>query len=130
MRLVTNARNVMVNALTGLADAGSGPGVVQIRDGSLPTTPGDTGGALLVTLTLNGPGFASGSSGAASADVSPSVTGTAVASGTPTWYRVLDSTGAAVWDGTTSADMTINPSTITNGATVSLVSWTITQPAS
>lgn len=130
MRLTSNARNVVISTLAGLADAGSGPGVVQIRDGSLPATPGDTGGTLLVTLTLNDPSFAAAGTGAASADVTPAVTGTAVASGTPSWYRVLDSNGAAVWDGTTSADMSINPSTITNGATVSLISWTINQPAS
>jgi hypothetical protein len=130
MRLTSNARSVMIDALVDLADAGSGPGTVQIRDGSLPATPGDSGGTLLVTLTLNDPGFASAVTGVVSADVATAVTGTAVASGTPTWYRVLDSDGTAVWDGTTSADMTINPSTITNGATVSLVSWTLTQPAS
>lgn len=130
MRLTTNARNVMINALTGLVDAGAGPATVQIRDGAIPDTPGDTGGTLLVTLTLNDPAFGSGSSGAASADASPAVTGTAVASGTPTWYRVLDSAGTAAWDGTTSADMTINPAAITIGATVTLTSWTVTQPAS
>lgn len=131
MRLSDNARTAMINALVDLTDGGSGAGTVQIRDGTAPAGPSEAAtGTLLVTLTFNDPAFGAGAAGVADVDVDPSVSAFAVASGTPTWYRVLDSDSTAIWDGDVSADMTVEPASIVNGGVVTLTSWSVTQPAS
>jgi hypothetical protein len=131
VRLSTAARNAMCDALVDLLDAGAGAATLQLRDGTAPAGPATAAtGTLIATFTLNDPAFASATSGAATADVDPAVTATAAATGTPTWYRVLDSAGTAILDGDVATDMTITPSAVSTGATVTLSSWTITQPAS
>jgi hypothetical protein len=131
VRLSTAVRNAVANAAVDSVDDGVGAGTVQLRDGAAPDGPGDAAtGTLLVTFTLNDPAFGDAVTGVATVDVTPAVSATAVASGTPTWYRVLDSVGTALWDGDVAADMTVTPSVITVGATVTLASWTITAPVS
>jgi hypothetical protein len=130
MRLSTTVRNAAANATVDL-DAGSGAGTLQLRDGTAPAGPAEAAtGTLIAAFTLNDPSFGDSVAGVATAVVSPAVTTTAAASGTPTWYRVLDSNGVAQWDGDVDPDMTISPASITIGATVTLTSWTITMPAS
>jgi hypothetical protein len=54
-------------------------------------------------------------------------TGTA---GTATWFRCYNSTGTGVFDGsvgTSGADLNLNTTAITTGATVQITSFTITQ---
>jgi hypothetical protein len=131
MRLSTTVRNAAANATVDLVDAGSGAGTLQLRDGTAPAGPAEAAtGTLIAAFTLNDPSFGDSVAGVATAVVSPAVTTTAAASGTPTWYRVLDSNGVAQWDGDVDPDMTISPASITIGATVTLTSWTITMPAS
>jgi hypothetical protein len=131
MRISTAARTAMCDAAVDLVDGGSGAGTVQLRDGTAPAGPGTTAtGTLIATFTLNDPSFGAAVAGVATAVVSPAVTCTAAVTGTPTWFRVLDSSGTAIMDGDITADMTITPSTVASGATVTLVSWTMTQPAS
>lgn len=130
MRISTAARTAMCDTAVDLVDAGTGAGTVQLRDGTAPAGPGSAAtGTLIATFTLNDPAFGAAVSGVATADVDPAVTTTAVATGTPTWFRVLDSSSTAIMDGDVGTDMTIAPAAIVVGATVTLTSWTVTQPA-
>ncbi len=127
------ARSAMCDALVDLADAGSGPGTVQIRTGSQPAGPGTAAsGTLLGTLTLSDPAFGAASNGVATASA---VTGdsSADATGTAGWFRVLDSNAVAVWDGavgTSGSDMNLSSVSIVAGGTINITSWTVTMPAS
>lgn len=133
-RLPTNVRNAMANAAVDLIDAGPAAGMVQIRSGAQPASAGSAAtGTLLGTLTLSDPAFADAVNGTATAGA---VTGdsSADASGTAGWFRVLDSTGATVMDGAISeagggGEMILDKTAIVAGGTISVTSWTVTQPA-
>lgn len=135
LSLATSARNAAVNAVVALLDAGTGPGTLQIRTGSKPATP-DTAatGTLLGTLTFSDPAFGAASSGVATAGTITSDT-IADASGTAGYFRALDSTGAAVFDGTiglaaSGADLIMDSVTIVAGGVIAITSFTYTQPVS
>lgn len=133
-RIPTNVRNAMANAAVDLIDAGPAAGTVQIRTGAQPASAGSAAtGTLLGTLTLSDPAFADAVNGTATASA---VTGdsSADASGTAGWFRVLDSTGATVLDGSITGtggggDMILDSTAIVAGGTISVTSWTVTQPA-
>lgn len=133
-RIPTNVRNAMANAAVDLIDAGPAAGTVQIRTGAQPASAGSAAtGTLLGTLTLSDPAFADAVNGTATAGA---VTGdsSADATGTAGWFRVLDSTGATVMDGAISeagggGEMILDKTAIVAGGTISVTSWTVTQPA-
>jgi hypothetical protein len=141
LRQSTAARNATVDAVTALLDAGSGPAVLRIYTATQPAGPGTAAsGTLLAEVTLNDPGFSSGSSGVATLDVSPDVQDTAAnATGTAAWFRLLDSTAAAgtglgVLDGTVTAtggggDLTLATVSIVAGDIVKITSGSLTSPA-
>lgn len=116
----TTLRNARLDAITTAIDAGAGAGLLRIYDGSRPAT-GGTATTLLAELTFSDPSAGSASSGvltlsAITADASANATGTA------TWARVVDSTGAFVMDadvGTSGTDMIINSTSISAGVQVS-----------
>lgn len=135
------AAKAACDAVVDLLDAGAGPGVLKIYNGSQPADP-DTavsGQTLLAELTLNDPAFG------AAADAAPGGQATANAitddssanaTGTATWFRAEDSDGNAIIDGdvsTTAAgtgDLQLNSTSIQSGATVEVTSWTYTHPES
>lgn len=133
-RIPNNVRSAMADAAVDLIDAGPGAGTVQIRTGAQPATAGTAAsGTLLGTLTLSDPAFGAAVLGVATAGA---VTGdsSADATGTAGWYRVLDSTGATVMDGSISeagggGDMILDKVAIVAGGTIAITSWTVTQPA-
>jgi len=133
-RISTIVRNGAVNGAVDTIDAGPGPGTVQIRTGAQPASVAAAAtGTLLGTLTLSDPAFGEAGNGTATAGA---VTGdtSADASGDAGWYRVLDSTGAALIDGAISAaggggEMILDKIAIVAGGTINITSWTITQPA-
>lgn len=132
LTLATTARNAMADALVDLLDAGSGAGTIQIRSGTRPADPNTAAtGTLLATVTLADPAFGSASTGVATlADPAPVTAG---ASGTATWFRALDSTGAAVMDGRVTAtggggDLTLATTSLTSGLSVDITGGTITMP--
>lgn len=131
-RLSTAARNAAANAIAALADAGAGPGTVQVRTGAQPATPDDAAtGTLLATFTLADPAYTAAVAGVAALDATPTLSTTAVADGTAGWFRLLDSTGAAVYDGavgTVGQQMNLTTVTIGTGATIEITSGNITQP--
>lgn len=133
VRLSTAARNATTNAITALVDAGSGPGVIEIRSGSQPATAQDAAtGTLLATVTLADPSFGASATGTATGTDPAAVS--AVATGTAGWFRVKDSTGATVFDGSATAsggggDMQLSSTSLTSGGSVDITSLTYTTPA-
>lgn len=133
MRLSTAAQQAACNAVVDLLDAGAGAGYIQIRSGPRPTTANDAAtGTLLATLTYSDPAFGSANgSGVATASA---ITGDSSAdnTGTASWARLFDSTGATVADlsvGTSGAEINLDSVSIVAGGTVSITSMTVTMPA-
>lgn len=126
-------RSAMADVLVDALDAGSGAGTIQIRSGSRPAGPGTTAtGTLLATVTLIDPAFGAASSGVATLTDPNSVT--AVADGTATWFRALDSNSVAVFDGRVTAtggggDLTLATTTISTGLSIDVTGGTITVSA-
>lgn len=131
-RLSTAARNAAANAIAVLADAGPAAGTVEVRTGAQPATPDDPAtGTLLATFTLADPAYTAAVAGVCALDATPTLSTTAVADGTAGWFRLLDSTGAAVLDGavgTVGQQMNLSTVTIGTGATIEITSGNITQP--
>lgn len=132
LRHSTTARNAAADAVLGLLDAGSGPGVIQIRSGGLPASPqAAASGTLLATITLSDPVSGAASSGTDTITDPVSVTG--VADGTAGWARFQDSAGNAVLDVDVTATggggaITLSTTTISVGVTVDMAALTYTVP--
>jgi hypothetical protein len=132
LRHATIARNAAASAVVGLLDAGSGPGTIQIRSGSMPATPQTAAsGTLLATVTLADPAGGAAATGVVTITDPASATG--VADGTAGWARFLDSTGAAVMDCDVTATggggaITLSTVTISTGVSVDLGALTYTFP--
>ena len=125
----TQKTNLAVNTEADALAALLNSGLIRIYDGTQPAT-GDTAITtqnLLVTLTLNATAFPAAVAGVLTANAITS--GTAGASGTATWARVLTSAATAVFDGsvaTTDANIVLNSVAISSGASVACTSFTIT----
>lgn len=125
--LVTASRNAQVDDINTRINAGAGAGLLRVYDGTRPAT-GGSATTLLAELTFSDPAAPAASSGvltfsAITQDASANATGTA------TWCRIVDSTGAFVADGsvgTSGADYNLNTVSITSGVTVSCTSATLT----
>lgn len=134
--LSDSARTAMATGLRDTIDAGTGPGYVEIRTGAKPASVATAAtGTLLATVALADPSgtVATGVltlSGLPKSDTAADNTGTAG------WFRVYDSTGAGVLDGTcgaagSGADMIIDNPSLVAGQTFSIVATsTFTMPAS
>lgn len=125
--LATTIRNAMLDAIKTAIDAGAGAALIRIYDGSRPAT-GGTATNLLAELTCSDPSAPSASGGVLTFN-SITQDSSANASGTATWFRIVDSSGTFVLDGsvgTSGADMNLSTTTIVAGQPVSLTSGTIT----
>lgn len=121
-------RNNMLTQIENALDAGAGAAFIRIYDGTRPAT----GGAptnLLAELTCSDPAgsVASGvlTFSAITQDASANATGTA------TWFRMVDSAAVFVMDGdvgTSGSDMNLTTTSIVAGQPVSITSATITAP--
>lgn len=137
-RISNAAAIAMCNALVDLIDAGAGDGKWRIYDGSQATDPDTAVGAqvLLAESTFSDPAFGN------AADAAPGGRATANAidpdtaanaTGTASWFRVLDSNNVAIIDGTVGTgthDMVVNTTAFVSGAEVAISSWTVTMPES
>ena len=107
--------------------AGSGA-IIHIYDGTQPSNANTaiSGQTLLVSLTISG-SFGTDSNGTIT--LSSVSNGTAVATGTGQFFRIVKADGTTVvMDGsvgTSSADMILNNTSIASGQTVSISSGTI-----
>ena len=127
------AANAQIATHGGLYDAGATAAKLRIYGGTKPANPDTpTAEIVLVEVPLNDPAFqASGSTGQIQIAGATPLTATAAASGTGTWFRVLDSNDLAINDGTvgtSDADLILSSVNITSGDTVNINTWTITQP--
>lgn len=125
--LVAAGRNNMLDEITALIDAGAGAGLLRIYDGARPATGGAVT-TLLAELTLGDPSFAAAAAGAMALSA---VTGdpSANATGTATWFRIVDSDLTFVLDGdvaTSGSDLNLNTTSITAGVAVDITSGTFT----
>jgi len=123
----TTVRNNRMTQILNAIDGGAGAGLWRIYDGSRPATCG-TATTLLAELTLSDP---SGSV-ASQALTFSAITADAAAnaSGTATWFRVVDSTGTCCVDGnvgTSGSDLNLNSTAISVGQEVSITSAVITE---
>ena len=107
-------------------------GLIRIYSGTPPANP-DTalsGNTVLVELTLAVDAFPAASSGTAAANAIPSVT--ASATGTATFFRVLESDGSTVRAqgtvGTSGTDMVLTDTSITSGGNVTINTFNYSQP--
>jgi hypothetical protein len=133
LRLSTDTRNKACDAIVDDIDAGAGAGTIAIRTGAQPTNVGDADtGTLLATLTFSDPAFGAASTGVATASAITSDTN-ADASGTAGHFRIKDSDGNIVADGTCgqgTGDLSFDNSAIVAGGTVAITSFTVTVPIS
>ena len=126
IRFNTAQRNMLASAIA--SDIGSS--TLSVYTGTQPATANDAAtGTKLVDITING--FNAAASGSATLETSTPNTGVAVAAGTAGWGRIVHMNGSIDGTvGTSGTDFTINSTSITNGATVTLTAMTVTQPAS
>ena len=128
----TPPRNSACDAIVDLIDAGSAGGTLKVYTGTQPVNPATalSGNTLLATLTFNATAFGASSSGVATA---ASITDdTNSGAGTAAWFRIADSNGLAIADGsvgTSGADLNFSGGvTFVSGGTVSISSLTVTVP--
>lgn len=124
----------MADAVTAQVDAGAAAGTLKVYTGAKPATVATAAsGTLLATFTLADPSAAAAAAGVAAWDFTPSITATVAATGTAGWFRVADSNGNAVFDGTvgtTGADLNFSAVAWTSGGTVEITSGSTTEPLS
>jgi hypothetical protein len=125
---VTALRNARLDAITTKIDAGAGAGLLRIYDGTRPAT-GGAATTLLAELTFSDPSSAAAASGVLTASAITQDS-SANATGTASWFRVVDSTAAFVMDGnvgTSGSDLNLTTVSITATQPVSVTSFVITE---
>lgn len=132
--LSTSLASAMADQVTAKIDAGTGPGTLKVYTGSKPASVATAAsGTLLATFTMADPSATAAASGVVTLDFSPALSATVAATGTAGWFRVADSDGNAVLDGTvgtSGTDLTFSTVSWTSGGTVTLTSGTVTEPLS
>lgn len=112
-------------------------GKLQIYDGVRPANPDTavTTQNVLVEFDLPTPAFGTPVDGASGATATANAITpvTAAATGTASWFRILDSADLPVWDGDVSdpagaGDAKISSTSVVSGIDVSVVSMTFLQP--
>jgi len=128
---IDTLRNNMLDEITTLIDAGTGAGLLRIYAGTVPADA-DTalsGQTLLAELTLSDPSAGAAVSAVLTLNAITSDS-SANATGTATFFRIVDSTGTTVFQGTvgtSGADLNLSSVSITAGDAVKVSSWTITE---
>ena len=126
----TTLRNNRLSEIATLVDAGASAGLLRIYDGTRPATGGAVT-TLLAELAFSDPAFGVPASGVLTANAINDDT-SANADGTATWFRVVDSNGAFVYDGdvgltSSGADLELASVAVSVGVRVSVTSLTITE---
>ena len=116
-------RNTRMDAINTAVNAGAGAGLLRIYDGTRPAT-GGAATTLLAELTFSDPAFAAASGSAITQDSSANATGTA------SWFRVVDSVATVVMDGncgTSGSDLNLTTLSIVATQPVSVSSFVLTE---
>jgi hypothetical protein len=114
------AKQAATDAITALVNGGSGAGKLVIKDGSSP----------LISYDLSDPAFgAAASTGIATLDITPAITGTATGAGDADGFAITDSDDTVIFSGTVTAtggggDLTLDNVNIAIGQTVTISSFT------
>lgn len=132
IRLPNASRDAACDAVTGRADLGAAAGKLRIYTGAQPATANDAAtGTLLAEVVLADPAFTSGGTGVNTLTDPGPVTGQNA--GVAGWFRVIDSDGNSVLDGscgTSGADLVLSNTNIAVGQTVDIsAGGTVTMPA-
>lgn len=125
---VTALRNTRMDAIDDAVNAGAGAGLIRIYDGTRPAT-GGTATTLLAELTASDPMFGASSTGVLTASAITQDS-SANATGTASWFRVVDSAGNAVMDGncgTSGSDLNLTTLSIVSTQPVSISSFVLTE---
>lgn len=88
-------RTAVASAICSLADAGAGPGIIQIGTSAFSS--------ILAVFTLSDPAYTPGAAGVQTLDVTPALSVNAAASGTAAVWRLRDSNSADVFNGNVAA---------------------------
>jgi len=132
--LATDTRNKACDAIVDDIDAGAGPGTIEIRTGPPPGPNAADSGTLLATLVCSDPAFGAAAAGVAAAN--PISDDTNVdASGTAGHFRIKDSDGNVVAEGTVTAtggggDIEFDDINFVAGGVASITSLSVTVPES
>lgn len=100
---------------------------LRFYNGARPTT-GGAATTLLAELTCNATAFGTAASGVLT--VNAITAANASATSTATWFRVVTSALAFVFDGdvnTTGSDLNVSSVSFTSGQQISVTSWTLTE---
>lgn len=127
LAFATTLRNSMLDQIKTALDAGSGAALIRIYDGTRPAT-GGTATTLLAELTCTDPSAGAASSGVLTFS-SITQDSSANATGTATWFRMVDSSATFVMDGnvgTSGSDLNLTTTSIVATQPVSISSATIT----
>jgi hypothetical protein len=127
----TTLRNNRLDEIATLINAGVGAGLLKIYSGTVPANVGTALGAqvLLATLTLTDPVAAAASSGVLTFSTITQDS-SADATGTAAFFRLTDSDGHAVVQGTvgtSGADLNLTSTSIVATEPVAVTSFTITE---
>lgn len=125
---VSGLRSTRMDAINTAVNAGAGAGLLRIYDGTRPAT-GGAATTLLAELTFSDPAFGAAASGVLTAsaitqDASANATGTA------SWFRVVDSVATVVMDGncgTSGSDLNLTTLSIVATQPVSVSSFVLTE---
>ena len=119
--------NSRADQITAARDAGAGSCLIRGYDGVRPAKGGAVT-TLLFELTMSATSSPAASGGVLTAST---ITGAnAVATGTATWYREVDSNGLFVLDGdvgTSGSDLNLNTVSIVVGNPVNITSYVVTE---
>lgn len=122
--------SVLADAFDAQIDAGAAAGTIDIYTGGMPAdTATAPTGTLLVTFTLVDPAVAAAVDGVAAWDTT-GLTENALADGTAGWYRLSDSDGNVVRDGTvgtTGTEIVFDSIAWLTGEPITLATGTTTQ---
>lgn len=133
IRFVTAVKNSALDTIKEAIDAGAGAGTIKIYTGTQPTSPADaiTTQTLLGTLTFSDPCGTSASGTLTMSAITQD--SSADATGTATWARIADSTGATVCDVDVTATggggtLQFNTTSFVIGGPILISAFTITVP--
>ncbi len=132
VRLATPTANAALDAIAAIMNAGSGPAVGKIYNGTIPTNADTAVGSqtLLAEVTFSDPCIASGAASRVLTFDTITSDSSANATGTATWIRILDSNGNKVLDATVTATggggvLEFNTTSIVSGGPVGITSGTL-----
>ena len=133
IRFVTAVKNSALDTIKTAIDAGAGAGTIKVYTGTQPTTAADAivAQVLLGTLTFSDP---CGTSASGTLTMSAITQDSAAdATGTATWARIADSTGATVCDVDVTATggggtLQFNTTSFVIGGPILISAFTITVP--